>query len=353
MRSRNALLIFSLLSSAIIHAETGSPTFSGDGMTDYLNQALGIKATPKSSPSPISLPDPVAIVNGQKISSADLQKAFADAAQRMGIPTDHLTKEQLQAGYREILDVMILDKLVRQQAKGIVVESPEIEAQLAKVKATFPSQKAFDQEIAKTGLNEIQYKANLASNLRQSKWVQSQLPPKGTVTEADAKQYYDSHQKDFTHPEMVKLNMILCQLPQNPTPQQSDAAEKKASEAIARLRKGDQFSTVAFELSDDRVSKMKGGALGYLPKEGMNQEFAKAAFALQPGVVSPTPVKTKIGYVVMLADEFKPAGTVSYEEAKPQVIALLESQQRKLALVEINKRLRQSAKIEIFLPNAS
>ena len=58
------------------------------------------------------LPDPVAVVEGEKISRADLEETFTSALASSGINADDLTADQKMAGYREILDELIVDKLI-------------------------------------------------------------------------------------------------------------------------------------------------------------------------------------------------------------------------------------------------
>jgi foldase protein PrsA len=76
----------------------------------------------------------------------------------------------------------------------------------------------------------------------------------------------------------------------------------KAQEAIARIKRGDPFSTVADQLSLDRVSAMKGGDLGFFGRGDLLPEFEDAAFVLRKGDMSGS-VKTKLGYHVILRTE--------------------------------------------------
>src|SRR6185295_9904892 len=80
-------------------------------------------------------------------------------------------------------------------------------------------------------------------------------------------------------------------------------AYTRLREAQARLARGDDFATVAREMSDDKVSAANGGdlmssytrSLGFEAKNGkLVPEFEEAMFALQPGQVS-QPVVTQYG----------------------------------------------------------
>jgi hypothetical protein len=72
------------------------------------------------------LPDPVAIVEGEKISRADLEETFNSALTASGISPDDLAPEQKMAGYREILDELIVDKLVSRKASSVEIPDADI-----------------------------------------------------------------------------------------------------------------------------------------------------------------------------------------------------------------------------------
>ena len=51
----------------------------------------------------------------------------------------------------------------------------------------------------------------------------------------------------------------------------------------------------------------------------MVKPFADAAFSMANGTVSTKPVKTQFGYHVILKEDGKAAGTVSFEQAKGDI----------------------------------
>lgn len=73
--------------------------------------------------------------------------------------------------------------------------------------------------------------------------------------------------------------------------------EKEANAVLERLQKGEKFANIAKEVSLCPSGK-RGGDLGAFSRGAMVKEFAKAAFALQKGGLSPL-VKTKYGYHVI------------------------------------------------------
>jgi len=333
-----------LLSSALVHAQDSS---SSADLNKMISQAVSKGG---SSSSSVALKDPVAIVNGEKISKAALEKNFSEALAANGVNPANLTAAQKLQGYNQILDGMIVEKLVDKEAASIPVSDEEVAAQLAKIKAQFPSEDVFESEMKKAGMTPEKFKANLKRSIRQTKWMQAQVQGKDTVTEADAKAFYDANTKEFANPDLVKASHILFLVPKDATPEQAKAAEEKAKAAIVRANAGEDFAKLADELSEEPGAKQRHGDLGFFPKDRMVPEFADAAFAQAVGSVSATPVKTKFGYHVIKVTDKKAAGTASFDDAKAQIMQFLQAQKRRAVFKATVQDLRQSAKIQDNLP---
>lgn len=78
----------------------------------------------------------------------------------------------------------------------------------------------------------------------------------------------------------------------------TNAAKVKADEIMKRLNNGEDFSKLAFELSDDPGSKEKGGNLGWFTKGAMVKEFEEVSFNAPIGKIT-GPVKTQFGYHII------------------------------------------------------
>lgn len=301
----------------------------------------------------VPLKDPVAIVDGVKISKADLEKAFKEAVAGSGMSPSTLTADQKLQGYHQILEGMIMEKIVDQKSADVQVSDAEVNAEIERIKKQFPSPDAFNAELKKSGQTMDQFTANLKKSIRETNWMKSQIKGKDEVSDADAQKFYNDNIKQFANPDMVKATHILFMVPQGAPESVVKAKEEAAKTAIVRANKGEDFSKLATELSEEPGAKQRGGDLGFFAKEQMVPEFAAAAFSQKVGSVSQTPVKTKFGYHVIKVTDKKPAGTMPFAEAKENVITYLQNQKRREAFKAIMQQQRQAAKIEIFLPPAA
>ena len=84
-----------------------------------------------------------------------------------------------------------------------------------------------------------------------------------------------------------------------PTREAAEAARARVTEG------GEDFATVARELSTDESTAANGGELGWFTREEMVAPFAEAAFAMEPGAIS-EPVETEFGWHVIQVEERDP-----------------------------------------------
>jgi len=301
----------------------------------------------------VELPDPVAIVEGEKISRADLEKTFDGALSSSGINSDDLTAEQKMAGYREILDELIVDKLVSRKASSVDVSDTDLQAELARVKSQFPSEDVFKAEMTKAGETESSFRDSVKKMMQQQKWMETQIGDKASVSEADVKKFYDENKKEFEHPEMVRASHILIRVPEDADEKVVAEKKKAADAALARVAtKKEDFAAVAKEVSEEPGAKESGGDLNFFPKDRMVPEFANAAFAMKKGEISKEPVRTKFGWHIINVTDRKDSGTMPFEEVKGQVGSYLEGGKRREAVRTVIDSLRAEAKVENKLPAA-
>ncbi len=298
----------------------------------------------------IALKDPVATIDGVSISKADLEKAFKEAVASSNVNPATLTADQKIQGYHQILDALIMEKLVDKKSTGTEVSDAEVHEEIEKIKKQFPTPDAFSAELKKSGQTMDQFTTNLKKSMRQTKWMKAQIQGKDVVTDADAQKFYNENIKKFANPEMVRASHILFLVPQGASDSVVKAKEEAAKTAISRANKGEDFSKLATELSEEPGAKQRAGDLGFFSKNQMVPEFATAAFDQKVGSVSEKPIKTKFGYHVIKVTEKKPAGTASFQEVKANIIAYLQNKKRREAFKAEMQQLRQAAKIENFLP---
>jgi len=134
-----------------------------------------------------------------------------------------------------------------------------------------------------------------------------------TVTDEEIRAYYDAHAGQFDSPETVRASHILIKTPADAV---GSAAEKGRLELLklkSLLASGAKFADLA-KTHSEGPSNVRGGDLGWFPKDAMVAPFAEAAFSLKPGQVS-DPVRTEFGWHLIKVEERREAGQMAYEDA--------------------------------------
>jgi peptidyl-prolyl cis-trans isomerase C len=259
--------------------------------------ALGLVAGLAASPAFAADKDPVvANVNGTEIKMSSM----ADFARQMG-------PRGAQAPYEMMLEVVINNQLVYEQAKKEKLDSdPEVKAALKRLEAQVLSQAFMQKKV------------------------------RGQVSEEAVKARYDQLVKEFVPAEEVHARHILVD------------TEEGARAVIADLSRGTDFAELAKSRSKDG-SGQNGGDLGYFTKKDMVPEFADAAFAMRPGEISKTPVKSQFGFHVIKVEDKRMSSIPPFEQAKPGVAQMIVEQTQEKIVME----LRDKAKIKRFAPDGS
>jgi peptidyl-prolyl cis-trans isomerase C len=151
------------------------------------------------------------------------------------------------------------------------------------------------------------------------------------VSEADAKKIYDEKIGQVKPEQEVHARHILV------------ATEAEAKEIADRLKKGEDFATLAKEKSKD--ANAEGGDLGWFTRGQMLKPFEDAAFALEVGQIS-EPVQTQFGWHIIKVEGKRDQPLPSFDEVKEAIIGQLVQAKAQ----EVVTGLRDAAKIEVIDP---
>jgi peptidyl-prolyl cis-trans isomerase C len=229
-------------------------------------------AAPAPAAAPAAPADPVvAKVNGQPIHLSDLKDSVQSLPENLrGVPP-------------QTLFPMLLDQLI--DGRALVAEA------------------------RKTGLDkdpDVQRQLEAAEDRAlQTAMLSKQVGP--SITDAALRAKYDKEIAGKPGEEEVHAKHILVD------------NEDQAKKIIAELKGGADFAALAKQYSKDPSAAQQGGDLGFFKKDEMVPEFADAAFALQPGQISPTPVHTQFGWHVIMLVERKRDQPPSFDQARDEL----------------------------------
>ena len=129
---------------------------------------------------------------------------------------------------------------------------------------------------------------------------------------------YESQLSRYTRPAQRLASHILIKVAADAPADAQQAAQARAAEIVAKARAGEDFATLAKELSDDIGSKMTGGDLGWLEPGILDPAFESALFAMEPDSIS-DPVKSAEGWHVIQLRDQRPGEVKSFAEVRPEL----------------------------------
>ncbi len=292
---------------------------------------------------------PVARVNGSVLTDSDLLREeyaiFPYARQHNGIPKD--LAPQIRDG---AMKMMIFEELVYQEAQRRRMSIPG--AKLQRAEADFRKQFHTPDEFAAFLQSEFHGSQQLLEDkIRRSLLIdallQSEVESKSVVSAAELKAFYDQNPARFELPETFTFQSISVLPPANAGAAQSKDGRVRADNALRQAKatkSAEEFGLLAEKISDDDYRVMMGQHKPVAADE-LPRPVVKALSAMQAGQVSDV-IQVEQAYTIVRLQEHKPAGKITFEQAKAKLEKDLQDTKRNELRSALDKKLRASAKIE-------
>ena len=216
------------------------------------------------------------------------------------ITRDELYEEMVRAVGQEVLDELILIKLVQQEAaaRGVTVAPEDIAAEVAAIEEDVGGPNQLASLLSMYGMTL----EDLKEQIHLNRLVRTLAGAEIEVTEDEIRSYFDENRERLAKPEQVRARHILVE------------TEEQARELRERYLAGEDFAELARKHSIDRGSANLGGDLGWFGRGVMVAPFEEAAFSLEPGQIS-EPVKSQFGYHLILVEERREGSEAVLDDA--------------------------------------
>ena len=295
----------------------------------------------------------IAKVNGDIITRGEMEQArtrLMEEAKSQGLTGAQLAevvRNQDKNALRDQIDQLLLV----QRGKDLDVKvDADVTRRLAEIqsqsKITDPD-KFHDYIREQTGMSFEDFQQQMKNTLLTQKVIGEEISSRISIPEADLRKYYEEHQKEFVREEQVFLSQILIST-EGKTPAQVAAAQKKAADLVTRARKGEKFSDLARQNSDDPATAKDGGQLPpYKRSEHLLvKEIEDLVFQQKRGYVTDA-IKLPQYLLILKVDDHYEAGQASFEEVKEQITQKLAEPKMEPKVREYLTNLRQNAFLQI------
>ena len=337
----------------------------------------GFAAEPKPAAAAAKPAAVYAVVNAEEIGQPEFDmewEGLLSQAKKVLKP-EQMTGQWVKTQKQMLLEQLVERRLLGQEAKkkGITVAKKDIDAAVNKVKSQFKSADAFQKELAREDITEIQFSDRIEGQLKIAALTNSVIKGRVKPPAADQmRKLFDSVRERMGRPdksetaenpqqaeitglaryfktntaERVKIQYILFKADDKSTSEQRAAAVKKAAEVKAKLDAGANFIDTAMQYSEDKVTGPKGGEAGYIVRGQLVKDFEDAVFALPVGAISGV-IETRIGYQIIRVEEKTAAADFRYETAREYLANYLVRAAAKEALAGYVQELRKAAVIDV------
>ena len=172
-----------------------------------------------------------------------------------------------------------------------------------------------------------------------------------SLTEEEARQYFDKHPDEFLKPATVMLREILVAVPAETQAGQQlfragldEAAKAKITAIRERAAGGEDFGKLVAEVSES-ASKGSGGVIGPVNVEEMSTGIRELIDKLKVGDVS-QPVRTGRGYQIFRLDSRTAAEAELFQNVRDQITQKVGEERLDLLTKKYLDTLRSQALIE-------
>ena len=291
-------------------------------------------------------------VNGDIITRGDLEKKRLELeaeAKRQGLTGVRL-QEAVKEAHADVLRKEIDTLLLVQKGKDLNISvDADVTRRLAEIqvqqKISDPDKfQAFIRE--QTGMAYEDFKQQMKNEMLTQRVIGQEVMRSITVPEAEQQKYYEEHKSEFMRKEaQVFISQIVIST-EGKTPEQVAAAEKKAKDLVARAKKGEKFSDLARENSDDVETGKNGGYVGSMPRGVMDKPIEDVVFKAKKGFVTDPFKRPNLFLILKVEDRFE-AGQATFDEVKNDIQERLTQPKAEGKVRIFLTQLREDAFLEI------
>lgn len=331
----------------------------------------------------------IAIVNNEPIFSNELEREADPFIERYkkSAPEKEQTKEKITDLKKEILNRLIEEKLLFQEAKNkkIRVTKVDIERGIEQFKEPFgvdaqgkarsasEIDKKFQEQLVKEGMTQDQFNKRVEDQIMKVKLIEQEVKSKVALpTEEETKKFFEKIQNkisgksvetvsadeesDITQVskylermtgEQVRIRHILIRSPKNESAELRAEAKKKLEGILQRIKNGEDFAFLAKKFTEDPLSRERGGDLGFIAKGDLGlPEIDAVIFKMKEGEFSAV-IETEIGYHLVKLIEKKAPHPLEYEDISEDLKNLIAQRTFNQKLEKYLKDLRAKANIKV------
>jgi len=193
----------------------------------------------------------------------ELKAELTETSKLKGAQLLQLIDERSKNILRDLIDKY----LILQQASDLGMDANiEVLKQLEqmRIQYNFPTEEALEAAMAKQGTSIDDVKESIRYKNLRSQVMRHEVTSKIVVTNEEMRHYYEAHKQDFERPPGVSIGMIAVSI-EDLSESEIEARKKTMADALAALKRNEDFEDVARKYSED-PSSQDGGVLPFFER---------------------------------------------------------------------------------------
>jgi peptidyl-prolyl cis-trans isomerase SurA len=242
----------------------------------------------------------VAVINQELVTAGEvdrrIERARQEAAQRpdVRLPDDEALR-------RQALEALIEERVIVTHARDIGVRIDEPDLDRAVQSIAQQNQLSVDQlreRLRQDGIDYARFRANLRDQMMVERVREREVYQRIRITDLEIDRLVDQQRAAAQADAEFNIAQILVAVPEGASAAEREARRARAEQALARVRRGENFAAVVRELSDD-ANRDKGGEIGLRRASRLPDLFVEAVRPLSAGELAPALVTSGAGFHVL------------------------------------------------------
>lgn len=214
------------------------------------------------------------------------------------------------------------------EARRVSVPSSVVDQHLTTISSRYEDTETFEQDLQKNGLDLKSLRAAIEREVRVESTLDLVSSQAAKVSDVEARIFYFMHPEKFVVEETRSVRHILITVNDSYDENHEEVVKERIDQIVKRIRKKPaRFSEQALKHSECPTA-MQGGLIGRVPQGKLFPELDKALFKMDIGDIR-APLKSELGYHILLCEEIHPEGQIPYKDAREKICEKLQSRRRK------------------------
>ena len=294
-------------------------------------------------------------VNGDIITQSDLEGRQGAALRMQRVNTQGMTDAQLDKVLADITPQIIVEAvdelllLQRGRELGYKLTDELFKKQLDRLKTEnkIESEEQLQAALKSENLTLAELRVRMEKGAIIGEVQQKEVFGRISVSDSEAKAYFEAHKTEFTTPATMMLREILIAVPANKlgfNVGQDEAAKAKADALHARLKAGENFEKAVADASE-AASKGNGGLIGPISLSDIAPQLQQILGPLKTGDITEV-LRTQAGYQIYKVDTLSPVKELPWEQAREEIYGRVGNSKQEAEFTKYLMKVRAQAVIE-------